>query len=270
MDTGHCKHGEFILTEGCPQCIAEKRVAGIKPEQDEMEDGLNSEGFTLARVDEIAPLIEVQEVLVTTKPGADPQFVAFYNEALRLWEIAEARVIITNDDLKPANDDLVIIRGIKRGMEEKRKEYLKPFQDHVKETNEAYKALMEPIEQADKITSGKMLAFDAEQKRRRHEQEEINRKRLEAAEAEMRLKGELSESVNLVEVMPEVPKRTQTDMGTTSTMKVRKYRVLNFTELPDQYKIENSALLNKVVKAGIPSIPGVEIYTEDSLRVTVR
>ena len=47
-DKGHCKHGEFILTEGCPQCIAERRQAAIRPEQDEMEDGLNSEEMTLA------------------------------------------------------------------------------------------------------------------------------------------------------------------------------------------------------------------------------
>jgi len=47
---GHCKHGEFILAEGCPLCIAERRQASIKPEQDEMEDGLNSEGLTLANI----------------------------------------------------------------------------------------------------------------------------------------------------------------------------------------------------------------------------
>lgn len=37
INKGHCKHGEFILNEGCPQCIAERRQASIRPEQ-------NSEG----------------------------------------------------------------------------------------------------------------------------------------------------------------------------------------------------------------------------------
>ena len=46
-EKGHCKHGEFNLTEGCPQCIAERRQSGLRPEQDEMEDGLNNEGLTL-------------------------------------------------------------------------------------------------------------------------------------------------------------------------------------------------------------------------------
>ena len=45
MNTGTCKHGEFDLEKGCPQCLAERRKAGIKPENDEMEDGLNAEGL---------------------------------------------------------------------------------------------------------------------------------------------------------------------------------------------------------------------------------
>ncbi|GAJ13993.1 unnamed protein product, partial [marine sediment metagenome] len=27
-EKGHCKHGEFILREGCPQCMAERRQQG--------------------------------------------------------------------------------------------------------------------------------------------------------------------------------------------------------------------------------------------------
>ena len=93
--------------------------------------------------------------------------------------------------------------------------------------------------------------------------------RLEAAKRDAALhNGELTESVNLVEVIPPTPTTIRTDLGSTGHMTIKKYRVINFAELPDQYKIENSVLLNKVVKAGIPSIPGVEIYTEDILRVS--
>jgi len=28
--TGTCKHGKFILTEGCPQCIAERQAAEVE------------------------------------------------------------------------------------------------------------------------------------------------------------------------------------------------------------------------------------------------
>jgi len=43
---GRCPHGEFELIEGCAHCVAERRQSGIRPEQDEMEDGLNAKGLT--------------------------------------------------------------------------------------------------------------------------------------------------------------------------------------------------------------------------------
>jgi len=86
----------------------------------------------------------------------------------------------------------------------------------------------------------------------------------------MELKGELSESVDLVEVTPEAPRRVHTEMGTVGQRMIRNDRTVDFALLPDQYKIENSALLNKVVKAGIPEIPGVEIYEEPTLTVNTR
>ena len=128
--------------------------------------------------------------LVLVKPEADVEIMVFYTQALQLRDYAEARVIITNDDLKPANEDLNIIRTLKKAMEEKRKDYLRPFQDHVKETNEAYKTLMEPIEQADRITEGKMLEFSREQKRKRLEAKAIEAEKLELAKRETELNGE--------------------------------------------------------------------------------
>ena len=215
--------------------------------------------------------MEETTALIKANPNTDAEVISFYNEAIRLQEYAQARVITTIKDLKPATDDLSIIAKLRKAMEEKRKSYLQPFQEHIKEVNEAYKKLMEPIEIADQITRKKILAFQTEQERIRREQEEINRLRMEAAQKEAALhEGEITEPVQLIEVAPETSKRVSTDMGTIGQRKIRKYRIVDFALLPDQYKIENSALLNKVVKAGIPSIPGVEIYEETILAINTR
>ena len=253
---GHCKHGEFGLADGCKMCVAEAY------------QGLGGTLTPDAAAE--AYFTPPDNARVKVQPEQDVQVMAFYSEALSLQKYAESRVIATAADLRPATDDLSIISRLKKSMEAKRKDYLAPFQEHIKEVNEAYKRLMEPIERADRITRSKILAFQAEQDRIRREEEEINRKRLEAAQAEMKLKGELSESVNLVEVSPEAPRRTTTDLGSVGQRMIRKYRVVDFAALPDQYKIENSALLNKVVKAGIPSIPGVDIYEEPILAVNTK
>jgi hypothetical protein len=210
----------------------------------------------------------VTKAIIKVAPETDTQVMAFYNEALSLQKYAEARVIATVDDMKPANDDLVTIRRLKKAMEERRKSYLQPFQDHIKEVNDSYKKLMAPVEIADKITSDKMLAFNAEQARIRREQEEINRLRMEAAQKEASLNnGEIKESVNLVEVIPPTPSRTQTEVGSSGMRENWKYEVVDFSLVPDAYKMINAGVLTPIVKAskGKVVIPGIRQYNEPIL-----
>jgi hypothetical protein len=215
---------------------------------------------------------EENTALVKVKPEQDIEVQSFYDQALKLAEYAEARDIAIIEDLKPATDDLSIIAKVKKAFEEKRKEYVKPLQEHVQEINDAFKKLMEPILAADTITRQKILAFQQEQDRIRREQEEINRKRQEAAEAEMRLKGELTESVNLVEVLPEAPKRVETDMGAIGQRDNWKWEVVDFALVPDDYKMISSGVLTPVVKAskGKIIIPGIRIFNEPIIAVNAR
>ncbi len=207
-------------------------------------------------------------VAVRVKPETDEQVQSWYNEALGLQKYAEARVIKTVEDLKPANDDLVTIRRLKKLLEEKRKEYVKPLQDHVKSINDSFKTFMEPIEVADKVTSQKILAFTAEQGRIRKEQEEINQLRIEAAQKDAALhNGEISEPVNLVEVIPEVPTTIKTEVGSTGQRDNWKWEVQDINLVPREYLMINVGMLTPVVKAskGKIVIPGIKIYNEPIL-----
>jgi hypothetical protein len=167
-----------------------------------------------------------------------------YNEAVGLLNHANSLVISTLDDVQRATNDLSLTTNCKKRME--------------------------PIEQADTIPRQTVLAHQKEQARIAAEQERINTLKMEAAKAEAALNnGEIKEEINLVPITA-VPEKVNADIGSLGTMKIKKYRIINFAILPDQYKIENVVLLNKVVKAGIPSIPGVEIYEEETLRVNAR
>ncbi len=203
--------------------------------------------------------------LVLVKPEANIEVIAFYNQAVSLRDFARARVITTNDDLKPANDDLILIRKVKKAMEEKRKEYLKPFQDHVKETNDAYKTLMEPIEEADKLTANKMLAFDAEQKRKIREAEAIEAEKLALAKREAELKGgEITVDLTPVAKPEVVPDRIRTDMGSSGQRDNWKWELLDLNLVPREYLMINAGMLTPIVKAskGKLTIPGIRIYNE--------
>lgn len=214
----------------------------------------------------------MEQTTALVKPQDNTEVMAFYNEALSLQEYAEARVIVTAEDLKPTTDDLSIIARVKKGMEGKRKEYVVPLQDQVKEINEAFKTLMEPIEVADKTTRNKILAYRQEQERIRLEQEEINRLKMEAAQKEMKLTGDLSESVDLVEVIPEAPTTVRTDFGTQGQRDNWKWEVTDFALVPDEYKMINAAVLTPAAKSykDTRTIPGIRIFNDPIIAVKTR
>ncbi len=207
---------------------------------------------------------------IRIKPEGDQAIIALYNQGQGLQRYAENRAIISDEAVRFATDDLSLISKLKKTIEDKRKEFTIPINEHLKGINDAFKWLVAPLEQADKITREKILAYRQEQERKNREAEEINRLRMEAAKKEMELKGELTESVNLVEVLPPPPAHVRTDMGTLGTMKIKKFEVVDFALLPNEYKMVDATKLGKVVRAGLSSIPGVRIWEEESIRVTTR
>lgn len=212
-----------------------------------------------------------ESTTLATLPGSDLDVVGYHKEALGLLAFAEKRVIASQDDVKLATDDLSIISRLKKQMEAKRKDYIAPLLEQQKAINETYKTLMNPILKADQITRLKVIVFNAEQDKIRKEQEEINRLRKEAADKDAALhNGEISESVNLVEVSEGAPKTTRTDMGSASTMMIKKWKLVDMAQVPEEYKILDSARVTKVVKASISSIPGIEIYEEPTLSVRAK
>ena len=205
--------------------------------------------------------------LVLVKPADDTEVMAFYEQAIGLRDYAKARVITTNEDLKPANDDLNVIAIVKKGMEARRKDYLKPFQDHVSSVNDAYKVLMLPILEADKINSAKVLAFNAEQRRKIQEAEAIEAEKIALAKREEELTGEHTIDLAPVDKPDAVPDRIRTDMGTTGERVNWKYEVFDFALLPDEYKVADTAMLNSIAKKykDLKQVPGVRFYNEPIL-----
>jgi hypothetical protein len=221
-----------------------------------------------------AAMLEPEAVIAEEKsPGTDIEVIEWHRQGVSLQEYAEARVIKGLDDLKLANDDLAIIARLKKFMEDRRKQYVQPLNDQVKAINDNYKKLMQPVLDAEHITKQKMLDFNIEQERIRRQQEEINRLRTEAAQKEAAInEGELSEPVNLVEVIPEAPKRVSTDLGSSGMRDNWTYEIIDFARLPDEYKLPNAAALNAFARStkGTRQVPGVRIFNKPIIAVNAR
>ena len=257
--------------------LAERRARGIRPEQDEMEDGLNSEGFTLAKVGEPITITEslLEEPTTTAiafRPGEDVEVLSYYAEGQKLLDYAEGRYIRAIEDYKVAVDDLSIISRLKKAMESKRKEYIEPLKTQTDAINLTYMTLIEPVLRADKITRDKMLAYDTRVRAERAEQERINNLRMEAAKAEMALTGELTESVNLVEVTPEPAKTARTDLGTSSMTDRWTYEVIDETIIPREYLVIDHAQLSAIAKShhDRKNIPGIKFVNKPIITMRAR
>jgi hypothetical protein len=205
--------------------------------------------------------------LIKVNPSSDAVVIALSSEAMGLQKYAEERAIVTDEAVHCATEDLSLISKLKKAIEDKRKEYVSPIKLHLDTVNETFKTITEPLSKADGITRAKIMAYRQEQERKAREVDEINRLRMEAAQKEMALKGELTESVNLVEVLPPQPAHVRTGVGMMGTTKTWKFEVVDFAALPSEYKVADLVKIGKVVRAGV-AVPGVKAWQEESIRIT--
>ena len=254
---GTCqKHGEFILKDGCALCMAERRKE--IPEIGQHED---LDGRFLDAPSEIRPAFETA---VALRPGADVEVMRWHDEALKALAYANDRKVTNAKEHALASDDLSLISKIKKAMEAKRKELLDPLKAQSDAIRETYTFLMGPVIEADQITRGKMTGYLTEQARIKAEQERINQQRIDAAEAEMKLKGELTESVNLIPVQPDAPKSVKTALGSSGLTDHWTYEIIDITLIPREYMLPDTVLLGNTAKKyqDKKPIPGVRFYNE--------
>ena len=85
-DKGTCKKHNltFVLEDGCAECLAERRQAGISPEQDEMEDGLNAEGLTLSGASNI---VKVRYYSETANEVSNREYTYFTEDQLQVGDV---------------------------------------------------------------------------------------------------------------------------------------------------------------------------------------
>ena len=119
--------------------------------------------------------------------------------------------------------------------------------------------LKAPIQQARGIISNRILEW------RRIEQERI------AKEEERRRKIQEAHAKQGHDVnAPVILERPETKIGNTQISKVWRWRVVDFTKLPDDYKEVNSVAVNQAIREGKREVAGLEIYQEEALSVVAR
>ncbi len=217
--------------------------------------------------------VPVNRALIHIDPESDPRVVALYQEALHLQELAEAREIITNDDLKPATEDLAAIAHLMKALTERKAEFVTPVRRYLGAFQDAFKTLFAPIEAADRITRDKMKTFRADQQRKIDEAAQLDADKLAVAQREAALhQGEITVDLTPVEAPPAVPQRVHTEIGTAGQRDNWKYEVVDFALLPNEYKMPDASLLNATAKRhhDQKEVPGVRFYNEPTTTMRTR
>ena len=226
---------------------------------------------------------EIEEAAAAAKPSAlvaiETQvgrpfsgLFQLYQEAASLLQVAKKRTISTNEDLTPAADDMAIIAVCKKAMFARKKEIVGPLKSQLDAINNAFGDLIYPVEEADRLTRGKVNEFTTNQNNKAAEAKRIEDEKFKLAQEEAALSGtgEHTQELGTAIAPPPVPKTIRTDMGTLGGRSNWKARVVDFKLLDDQWKVPNDSLLNSHARTtkGERPVPGVVFY--DDRIVTMR
>ena len=250
--------------EGAPYYDMAEEAVGMSTVIDE-------EHPLFALVENLEPS-EIRAAIIrdVTTPETDVAVISLVEQANKYLEYAERRVVSDPESVKDATKDLSLIANTKRAIEKKRKEYVDPLNEQVKEINTFFKTLTEPITEADKITRNKVLDYNREIERQRQEAQRIEDEKFRLAQEEMKLKGEITVDLTPIEKPAETPNRVRTDVGLTSKMVIRKWELEDITKVPVEYLKVDEVAIGKLVRAGIKSITGIKIWEEETLQVRSR
>jgi len=186
--------------------------------------------------------------------------------------VREARAVVVQDEdsLTAAVDFLGKIATAKKEVDSRRRFFVDPLNQQVKNINDLFRRYGDPLGEADRIVRNKVLVYQAEEARRVAEEQQ---KALEEAkaQAEEASKHPTEEFVPIpINIVEEPEKTVRADAGSATTRQVWTFKIVDPSQVPDEYKVVDEKKIAAVVKAGVRSIPGVKIYPTSSLVVTGR
>lgn len=217
----------------------------------------------------------------------DPKVAEIRTSIERVLVVARELAVDSEASRDTAADLLAQIRRAKRAAESRRVELVKPHNDHVSSVNAFFKGVVQPMALADATLERRILAWNAEQRRKadeaareaerqRKESERLLREAEDAERAGKADAGELldravasEESATSAQASARTPARViPTVAGTVGERKKPwTYREVDLAKVPREYLCLEAGAVRRAINAGVREIPGLEIYQEEGLAV---
>ena len=180
-------------------------------------------------------------------------------------EKAGSYVVSTIGDVDNASAFLKELKDMEKVIEDKRVTFTKPLNESLKNINDTFKKMREPLEQARDLLTRKILTWKRIESERVAAEQAAYRK-IQEAEAELcRLQNKPVVVEEPIVIAPVVNK-----IGNMQTVKRWGFYVTDFSKVPDDYKIIDTPGIHTAIRHGIREIPGLLISQEESLSIVNR
>lgn len=220
----------------------------------------------------------------------DPDTLAMAEQGKALVEEIEALELRGPAAERMGANLLVQLKAKIKAVEERRSFFVKPLNDHVREINNLFKGLMEPLIKGERILKEKLLQRQAEERKRMEEErraaEKAAREAEEAARAarllaarEQTVQAEekaheataaAGEARSMVPLALPMPASKKVGGGSITSRKVWRFEVVDLKLVPRSMLKLDEPAVREAIKLGAREVPGLRIYQADELSVATR
>lgn len=190
------------------------------------------------------------------KELSEHQIQVVESRVLLLVERAKSFIVENEEDVEVASDFLRTIKDTEKKIEDKRLEFTQPLNQSLRAINDTFNKLKKPLKQAREFLSDRVLSWRREEAEKIKKEEERRRKIQEAHE---KAGHEVKKTIELEKV--------KSTIGNTRARKDWTFEIINFSELEDKFKIENTVMINQAIRSGVKSIKGLRIYQKETLTI---
>lgn len=171
---------------------------------------------------------------------------------------AEQLVVNSESAYKRMTSLYAQARTWKKAIEEKRKSLTEPYRKKVSEINDSAKKLTDTLDCVINHANAKTMSYQA-----------LLVKQKEEEDARLRAAADLFDASDEIYIPP-MEKVLRGDGAIAVTKTEKKYRLSDISKVPVKYLMLDEAAIKRDLALGINSIPGLEIYEEQTTKLRIR
>lgn len=188
----------------------------------------------------------------------------------KFLEAAEAIQVVDDGTNAEATALAGRIKELGKRLEKLRKEIVEAPNKYVRTVNTLAKGYTAKLTGAEKALKNQMGQYLAKVELERRKREEARRKAAEEAQKKLNEEAAAAgvEPVKLeVQPEPEAPKVVRTESGSSSSVKVWAFEIVDAQQIPREFLVPDERKIRQAVKDGCREIAGVRIYQDTQIRL---